>query len=155
MHDMFGREKSEVIVANLSNQFYGKVSSIQTAKAVSEMIGKEERLITNHSQGSSRGSKGNRNLSYNTSTSSQERLLIRPQEVMQLHPGEFVGQTVESSIPFFRTRTVETTFRQHYAVAPFNRFADGNAQREIVKKNFNRVKLEISQVIKQYPNIYG
>lgn len=82
MVDMFGREKAEVIIANLSNQFYGKVSSVQTAKAVSEMIGKEEKLITNHSQGSSRGSKGSRNLSHNTSTSHQERFVIKPQEVM-------------------------------------------------------------------------
>ena len=155
MHDMFGREKSEVIVANLSNQFYGKVSSVQTAKAVSEMIGKEERLITNHSQGSSRGSKGNRNLSHNTSTSSQERLLIKPQEVMQLQPGEFVGQTVESSIPYFSSRTVETTSRQQYAIAPFCHFTSGKAQMEMIKENFKQVRSEVTQLIKRYPNIYG
>ena len=42
MNDMHGREKAEAIIANLSNQFYGKVSSVQTARMVSEMIGKEE-----------------------------------------------------------------------------------------------------------------
>ena len=40
LHDMFGREKAEVIIANLSNQFYGKVSSVPTTRGVSEMIGK-------------------------------------------------------------------------------------------------------------------
>ena len=155
MVDMFGREKAEVIIANLSNQFYGKVSSVQTAKAVSEMIGKEEQLITNRSQGSSRGSKGSRNLSYNTSTSQQERLLIKPQEVMQLQPGEFVGQTVESSLPYFRAQTKETKVRQQYGIESFASLAGSADMQAALQENFRLVRKEVKAVVLRYPNLYA
>ena len=153
MVDMFGREKAEVIIANLSNQFYGKVSSVQTAKAVSEMIGKEEQLITNHSRGNSRGSKGNRNLSYNTSTSQQERLLVKPQEVMQLQPGEFIGQTVESSLPYFRAQTTETKAQRTYAITTFSSLEQADMN-NILLTNFQQVRTEVRAVVQHYPNIY-
>ncbi len=153
MVDMHGKEKAEVIVANLSNQFYGKVSSVQTAKAVSEMIGKEEQLITNRSQGSSRGSKGNRNLSHNTSTSQQERALIKPQEVMQLQPGEFVGQTVESSIPYFRAQVRQTTAGCLYQITPFAEIKSLHYQ-QLITANFQRIRREAATTVRQYPNIY-
>ena len=149
MVDMFGREKAEVIIANLSNQFYGKVSSVQTAKVVSEMIGKEEQLITNRSQGSSRGSKGSRNLSHNTSTSQQERALIKPQEVMQLQPGEFVGQTVEASIPYFRAQTKEIKVRQQYGITPFISSARSISMQAALQANFRQVRKEVKAVVQR------
>ena len=153
MNDMFGREKAEVIIANLSNQFYGKVSSVSTAKAVSEMIGKEDRPITGYSQGNSRGSRGNRNISYNTNTSLQERFIARPEDIMRLRPGEFVGQTVESTIPYFWTQTVETTTRQHYDLAPFAYFED-NHRPQILTAHFQQVRQEVARIVGGYPNIY-
>ena len=151
MVDMFGREKAEVIIANLSNQFYGKVSSVQTAKAVSEMIGKEEQLITNYSQGSSRGSKGNRNLSYNTSTSKQERLLVKPQEVMQLQPGEFIGQTVESSISYFRSQVQQVSANHLYQISSFT---EVKQLQQPVTINFQRIRQETVTTVRLYPNLY-
>ena len=155
MVDMHGKEKAEVIIANLSNQFYGKVSSVQTAKAVSEMIGKEEQLMTNRSQGSSRGSKGQRNLSHNTSTSQQERFLIKPQEVMQLQPGEFIGQTVESTIPYFRAQTKETKVRQPYGITRFASLAGSMDMRVATQANFQQVRKEVAAVVRLYPNLYA
>ena len=152
MYDMHGREKADVIVANLSNQFYGKVSSVPTAKAVSEMIGKEEQLITNHSRGSSRGSKGDRNLSHNISTSWQERLLIRPQQVMQLRPGEFIGQTVESHIPYFCAQTQETKSSVSYRLQTFAR-GKQNLQ-NITLANFQRIRSQVAATVQRYPNLY-
>jgi hypothetical protein len=151
MVDMYGKDKSEVIIANLSNQFYGKVSSVQTAKTVSEMIGKEEQLITNFSKGSSRSSKGGHQLSSNTSTSQQERYIIRPQEVMQLRPGEFVGQTVESSLPYFHARTRLSKSRQSLLQA-FSSFEDESSLQKILQANFERVRREVGEVVKVYPN---
>ena len=101
MQDMFGREKAAIIVANLSNQFFGKASTLSTAKTVSEMLGSQAQWQTHYSRGNSRDSKGRHNLSYNTSRSLQERILVKPQEIMQLSAGEFVGRTVESRLPYF------------------------------------------------------
>ncbi|MGB3779023.1 MAG: type IV secretory system conjugative DNA transfer family protein, partial [Tunicatimonas sp.] len=155
MVDMFGKEKAEVIIANLSNQFYGKVSSVQTAKVVSEMIGKEEQMMTNYSQGSSRGSKGNRNLSHNTSTSQQERALIKPQEVMQLQPGEFVGQTVESNLPYFRAQVRETKVRQQYGISSFASLAGSVSMQAAMQENFRQVRKDVKAVVQRYPNLYS
>ena len=119
MMDRYGKDKTEVIIANLSNQFYGKASSVETARRVSDMIGREERSIQNHSRGMSHASRGGRNLSQNISISQQERLLIKPQEVMQLSPGEFVGQTVESTIPYFRAQTQWKKEPVTYGITPF------------------------------------
>ncbi|MEO0331364.1 MAG: type IV secretory system conjugative DNA transfer family protein, partial [Bacteroidota bacterium] len=78
MVDRYDKDKAEVILSNLSNQFYGKASSVETARRVSEMIGREEQSIQNHSRGMSHASRGGRNLSQNISISHQERLLIKP-----------------------------------------------------------------------------
>jgi len=153
MQDMYGRDKAEVIIANLSNQFYGKVSSVQTAKAVSEMIGREERAITNYSKSSSKGSKGTRNLSYNTSISQQERLIIKPQEVMQLQPGEFIGQSVESTILYFRAQTKLIKPKQNYHIKDFTRI-EGNTKSTTIQDNFQKVRKEVEGIVQQYPNIY-
>lgn len=154
MQDMYGRDKAEVIIANLSNQFYGKVSSLQTAKAVSEIIGKEDRLITNHSKGSSRGNKGSRNLSFNTSISQQERYIIKAHEVMQLQPGEFVGQSVESTIPYFRAQTQETKSNQKFKIKSFTR-TDSNIYSSMVENNYQKVRKEVSSIVQHYPNVYS
>src|SRR5690606_18645134 len=151
MQDMYGRDKAEVIIANLSNQFYGKVSSVQTAKAVSEMIGKEERSITNYSKSNSRGSKGIRNFSHNTSISQQERSIIKPQEVMQLYPGEFVGQTVESSIPYFRAQTKYYPLNVGYALEEFAGI-EGNSFTKLIQNNFHQIREDVTVIIQQYPN---
>jgi len=152
MQDMYGRDKAEVIIANLSNQFYGKVSSVQTAKAVSEMIGREERSITNYSKSSSRGSKGSRNLSYNTSISQQERFIIKPQEVMQLQPGEFIGQSVESTIPYFRAQTKLIKPNTNYQIKDFSRI-EGNTKSSTIQYNFQKIRKEVDRIVQQYPNI--
>nr|WKN38676.1 type IV secretory system conjugative DNA transfer family protein [Tunicatimonas sp. TK19036] len=153
MVDMFGKEKAEVIIANLSNQFYGKASSLPTAKMVSEMIGKEEQRITNHSRGNSRDSKGRYNLSYNASISQQERYLIKSQEVMQLRPGEFIGQTVESSIPYFRAQTRPAIIKPS---DPLQAFATGERAdlTQLVDANFRQVRKEVAAVVGRYPNVY-
>jgi hypothetical protein len=115
------------------------------------MIGKEEQLITNFSKGSSRSSKGGHQLSSNTSTSQQERFIIRPQEVMRLRPGEFVGQTVESSLPYFHARTRLGKIK-HAALQAFSSFEDESSMQKILQANFQRVRREVGEVVKGYPN---
>ena len=115
------------------------------------MIGKEEQLITNHSQGSSRGSRGSRNLSRNVSTSSQERLLVKLQEVMQLQPGEFIGQTVESTIPYFRAQTREISVGSPHLLKPFIQF-DTSIHSTIITI-LQKVKRDVGDVVGRYPQV--
>ena len=60
MIDAYGRDKMQVMVSNLNNQFFGKVNSLETAKFVSELVGKEDREMVSASLGRSQsgGSRG-------------------------------------------------------------------------------------------------
>jgi type IV secretory pathway TraG/TraD family ATPase VirD4 len=152
MQDMFGREKSAVIVANLSNQFYGKTSTLSTAKTVSEMIGSQAQWQTHYSKGNSRDSKGRHNLTYNTSHSLHERILVKPQEIMQLSTGEFVGRTVESKLPYFWDRVKLSEEKPSAALMPFVSFDIGMV--EIVAVNFHKIRKEVEELVSSYPIIY-
>ena len=152
MQDMFGREKAAIITANLSNQFFGKVSTLSTAKTVSEMLGSQAQWQTHYSRGNSRDSKGRHNLSYNTSHSLQERVLVKPQEIMQLCAGEFVGRTVESKLPYFRDQVRLPKKQSSAAIGPFVSF--DAVLEEMVQVNFERIRSEVQLVVDGYPNIY-
>ncbi len=152
MYDMLGRDKAEVIIANLSNQFYGKVSSVHTAKVVSEMIGKEERPITGYSQSRSKGASGNNNITFNTNTSMQQRHIVNLEQVMQLQRGEFIGQTVETGIPYFwgPIRIMKTKY--HCNIFPFSDLGNREDRKEILECNFKRIRQDVEKILKDYPN---
>ena len=154
MIDRYGKDKAEVILSNLSNQFYGKASSVETARRVSEMIGLEEQSIRNQSQGVSQSGRGGRNLSHNISSSRQERLLIKPQEVMQLSPGEFIGQTVESQLPYFRAKTKLPQESRQYSVATFVEVRKGTVLDNEVQQNFKQIRTKAANIVRRYPNVY-
>ena len=152
MQDMFGRDKTAIIVANLSNQFFGKASTLSTAKTVSEMLGSQASWQTNYSRGNSRDSKGRHNLSYNTSHSLQERVQVKPQEIMQLPAGEFVGRTVESRLPYFRDQVRLSKEQVSAALEPFAEF-DVEVE-EMLQANFKKIRDEVQKIVRSYPSVY-
>jgi type IV secretory pathway TraG/TraD family ATPase VirD4 len=54
----YGKEIADVVIANLNNQFYGRVSSAITAKHVSELFGREDKRMQSLSRGRNRHDKG-------------------------------------------------------------------------------------------------
>jgi type IV secretory pathway TraG/TraD family ATPase VirD4 len=110
MKKEYGQNQAEAIVSNLNNQFFGRVASLQTAEYVSKIFGREDRLMTNESNNYSKPNSIGFDLSQRThagstsagiSYSLQERQLIKPQEVLNLEVGQFVGTTVETDSPNF------------------------------------------------------
>lgn len=110
MKKEYGQNQAEAIISNLNNQFFGRVASLQTAEYVSKIFGREDRLMTNESNNYSRPNSIGFDLSQRThagstgagiSYSLQERQLIKPQEVLNLEVGQFVGTTVETDSPNF------------------------------------------------------
>lgn len=85
--DAYGKEKTESVLSNLGNQFYGRTTNPQTAQRVSQLFGKEDRLMetTTHQ----RSPLGNRKLGKGESYSYQERELVRTQDVAKLNTGSF------------------------------------------------------------------
>ncbi|RSK38808.1 type IV secretory system conjugative DNA transfer family protein [Hymenobacter perfusus] len=128
MIDAYGRDKMQVMVSNLNNQFFGKVNSLETAKFVSELVGKEDREMVSASLGRSQ-SGGSRGAGSNASQSVswQERNLVRLQDTITLETGEFIGQTVETEQPFFQGKVERRAVPGAYPLHPLATFEGGPA----------------------------
>ncbi|GAA4394151.1 TraM recognition domain-containing protein [Hymenobacter koreensis] len=158
MTDAYGKEKMQVMVSNLNNQFFGKVNSLETAKFISELVGREEKKIVSTSVGTSQVSSSRRNNSTNLSTSYQERSLVRVQDAIGLHQGEFVGQTVETERTFFqgvisRADATEEMFPLHQMVSFGGPGEDpASALSRTVQENFLRVRQEVKETLAKHVN---
>jgi type IV secretory pathway TraG/TraD family ATPase VirD4 len=139
----YGKEIADVVIANLNNQFYGRVSSASTAKHVSELFGRDDKRMQSLSRGRNRHDKGE-SRNETLSSSLQERLLVRPQDVTSLGVGEFLGMTVESNEPYFWSKIkVEPKIAGDYRIPSF---ANGIE----IERNFMKVKFEVSEIINKY-----
>lgn len=101
MDKYLGPESRKAIVSNLASQFYGQISSFETAEYASKLLGKQYIQVKSESTGTSNSESGD-NQSKNTSYSEQHRDIITPQEFISLPTGTFVGKLVESSIDWFK-----------------------------------------------------
>jgi type IV secretory pathway TraG/TraD family ATPase VirD4 len=139
----YGKEVAEVVIANLNTQFYGRVGSATTAKHVSELFGREDKRMQSLSKGRNRHEKGESSNEL-ISSSLQERLLVRPQDVCSLGVGEFMGMTVESKEPYFWSKIkIEPKARGDYKIPAF-------ASGVEMDRNFTQIKLEVSKIINGY-----
>ncbi|MFD1875502.1 TraM recognition domain-containing protein [Hymenobacter bucti] len=158
MVDSYGRDKMNVMTASFGNSFFGKVNSLETAKYISELVGREDKEMTSTSTGSSQGGTGSRNSSTNQSTSYQERNLVRVQDIISLKQGEFIGQTVETNSPFFQGTINRTDATQErFPLQPMVTFAAEGADpaaalNKTVQENFLRVRQEVKDIITSHPN---
>ncbi|GAB1856833.1 hypothetical protein MHTCC0001_16690 [Flavobacteriaceae bacterium MHTCC 0001] len=97
----YGREKSNVILSNMGNQFFGRTVTKESAQMVKELFGKADKIIKSYSEGDSYqttliGKQGN-NSSVNTSFSNQERDRVKISDITNLQPGQFYGFIAEGS----------------------------------------------------------
>ncbi len=138
-----GKETADVIIANLNNQLYGRVGAATSAKYVSELFGREEKETRSQSQSQGRSGHGtSHNLS--VSTSSQERFVVRLQDVTGLSVGEFVGTTVESGQPYFWSRIAQLDLPDgDYRIPPFAKGID-------TTRNFRQIKADVEKIISIY-----
>jgi hypothetical protein len=100
MVDMLGIHKTESIISNLNNQFFGRTTNPKSAEHISRLFGKEDKtfITKSASQSENTGISGSilkssesegqgYSLSHNQSI--QERSIIKPQHVLGLETGEF------------------------------------------------------------------
>ncbi|MDM1514364.1 type IV secretory system conjugative DNA transfer family protein [Myroides odoratimimus] len=84
MVDKYGKDKTDTILSNLGNQFYGRTPNPQTAKRVSEMFGKEEKQVVSQNVKTSIVDL------HNSSTySTRETDRVKTQDVANLDTGSF------------------------------------------------------------------
>lgn len=95
--DRYGKEKKDTIIANLANQFWGRVSHHETAEYISKLYGKHEVIRMSYSKGNNWGdssagffggssSSGN-NESYTESIIDQE--VLKASDIYKFTPGTF------------------------------------------------------------------
>lgn len=104
----YGRETSEMILGALSNQFYGRTTSPETAGRVSRMFGRYDqeftgRSVTHTEQGAS----------YGQSQSVQQRDRLDAATVMRFAPGEFAGVLAEGEPAEFHRQLVAPRSQAH------------------------------------------
>ncbi len=125
MVDAYGKDKTQVLISNLNNQFFGKINSAETAKLVSDMVGKEDVEMVSVSAGKSMGGgkvSGGRNVSQSVSV--QERQVVRVQDAYTLRQGEFIGQTVETPVSFFQAQMQREVEPGDFPIQPIAIFED-------------------------------
>lgn len=145
MVDRYGRDKADTILSNLGNQFFGRTTNPTTAQRVSQMFGKEDKLMRSDSNnyeksliGSDRRNGSGQSYSY------QERDLVKVQDVATLPTGSFYTILSEgihrqglASIPMDRGFNKTE-------IAPFRKVSESD-----LEQTFLRIKSETGQILKR------
>lgn len=146
MVDKYGKDKADTILSNLGNQFYGRTTNPETAKRVSTLFGKADKLIQSVNQSTSSEIFGtDRKNTRGSSYSYQERDLVKTQDVAQLETGSFY------------TILSEGDTRQGKATIPLNssfKQSDLPQKRHVTEEQienvFTRVKMEAREILSNY-----
>lgn len=112
--DNYGQEKAQIIISNLGNQFFGRVTNGKTAEMVQKLFSKEDRVFINKSTGTGTGgtiihTESNQNKG--KSETIQERDRVKVSDLINLEPGEFYGIIAEGQPKEF----LKTQFSQDFA----------------------------------------
>ena len=96
--DNYGQDKAQIIISNLGNQFFGRVTNGRTAEMVKNLFSKEDRVFVNKNTGT--GTSGTiihtqSNDSTGRSETIQERDRVKVSDLINLGPGEFYGFIAE------------------------------------------------------------
>ena len=117
IEDVYGHVKKDVLLGNFSNMLFGKTNHLKTAEYVSNLVGKGDIVMENKNVGYSVGEKGHITETETKTYSSQERILLKPQQIMGFGEGVFINfrpnyqpfttqykpaQEVVDSLPAFR-----------------------------------------------------
>ncbi|WP_454059253.1 type IV secretion system DNA-binding domain-containing protein [Elizabethkingia ursingii] len=117
--DNYGQDKAQIIIANLGNQFFGRVTNGKTAEMVKTLFSKEDRLFINKSTGG--GTSGQvvhtqSNTSKSKNETIQERDRVKVSDLINLNPGEFYGIIAEGQPKEF----LKTQFMEDFATNASN-----------------------------------
>lgn len=96
--DRYGKEKKDTIIANLANQFWGRVSHHETAEYISRLFGRAEVVRTSYSKSnnwgdSSSGTSSGESESYTNAIAETE--VLKASEVYKFTPGTFAYSIVD------------------------------------------------------------
>ncbi len=146
MVDKYGKDKSDTILSNLGNQFYGRTPNPDTAKRVSTLFGKTDKLMESSNRSTSTEIFGtDRKNTRGSSYSYQERDLVKVQDVAQLNTGSFYTILSEGHI-----KQGKTTIPLNNSFVKSDLPQKRHVTDEQIENVFTRVKMEAKQILSNY-----
>ncbi len=146
LSDKYGEDKAQVIISNLGNQFFGRLTNGKTAEMVQNLFSKSDKVFISKSEGTGTSGKVvhlGSNTNQGTSENIQERDRVKVSDLVNLNQGEFYGIIAEGTpreflkTQFLRTESQSTYINQK---TPIND--------EIMKINYVRIINECKEIIK-------
>ena len=143
MEALTSRQESEMILANLGNQFWGRTTNTATAERVSKMFGKIDKTYRSQTEGKSSMLNLFTPSTYTSSesVSVQQRDKLEAQQVMRFEVGEFAGLVVESSSTEFCT-IFKAEPSKAVKIAPFQ-----EASLAEVSRNYSAIKAQVRAIV--------
>ncbi len=142
MEGQLGPQQSEMLLGNLSNQFYGRSTNPKTLQRVTTLFGKQDVEYQSLSSGRSSGDRSSSS-SQTISTSVQQRDRLPMQTIRDLQTGQFAGFIAEGSTNEFVTQFMAPQ-SQAKAIEPFTTVSD-----EEKRANFRQIKEDVRQIVRK------
>ncbi|SNA84333.1 type IV secretory system conjugative DNA transfer family protein [Flavobacterium psychrophilum] len=143
--DKYGNEKAQVIISNLGNQFFGRITNGKTAEMVQNLFSKKDEIFISKNDGT--GTSGQfvhlgSNTNAGTSEAVQERDRVKISDLVNLCQGEFFGIIAEGTPrEFLKTQFLQAKIKGEY----INTKIPVNAQ--IMEDNYMRIIEECKTII--------
>lgn len=101
VNDKYGKEKAQVILSNLGNQFYGRTTNSNTSRMIKDVFGTHEVRKWSKNQGVSKPVKSLLGLSKSKSQGVSEQIKeqdkLRAEDITNLNSGQFYGVIAEGN----------------------------------------------------------
>jgi hypothetical protein len=145
MEGQLGPQQSEMLLGNLSNQFYGRSTNPKTLQRVTTLFGKQDVEYVSYSSGQSTGDRSSSS-SQNASTSIQQRDRLHMQTIRDLQTGQFAGFIAEGSTNEFVTQFMAPQSKAK-TIGPFTTVSE-----EEKRANFRQIKEDVRQIVRDNTN---
>jgi len=144
MIDKYGKDKTDTILSNLGNQFYGRTTNPTTAQRVSQIFGKSDKLMETQSDNYDRTLvMGDRRKGSGKSYAYQERDLVKIQDVATLPTGSFYTILSEGKN---RQGLASIPLNSSFGKTPISQF--NNVTSTDLDAVFDRIKRETELILK-------
>ncbi|QJD81679.1 type IV secretion system DNA-binding domain-containing protein (plasmid) [Spirosoma rhododendri] len=142
MEGQLGPQQSEMLLGNLSNQFYGRSTNPKTLQRITTLFGKHDVEYQSTSAGRSSGDRSSSS-SQNISTSVQQRDRLPMQSIRDLRTGQFAGFIAEGNVSEFVSQ-FDAPHSKAVTIQPFVSVSEADK-----RNNFRQIKEDVRRILKE------
>lgn len=142
MEGQLGPQQSEMLLGNLSNQFYGRSTNPKTLQRITTLFGKHDVEYQSTSAGRSSGDRSSSS-SQNISTSVQQRDRLPMQSIRDLRTGQFAGFIAEGNVSEFVSQ-FDAPHSKAVTIQPFVSVSEADK-----RNNFRQIKEDVRRILEK------